>query len=356
MHLHKMGLANYIQALEEEKKKIQVFSRDLPLSLELVTQAIEKCIQQLSGRERNLNGQSECSAQISTEEDLVVEEFIPIKKTASPSYCDEEDNDDNDEHSSHKMKSVWLRSVQLWSPNPLPAKETVPRKTSVVEVKRIGGAFHPFHKEKIAAEKSALITSPEQVPATSSTEPVVEGSNKIEDKGQRKQRRCWSQELHKRFLHALQQLGGSHSATPKQIRELMKIDGLTNDEIKSHLQKFRLHTRRSLVIHNNAIANSQAAHLFLVGNIYVQPQEYVPIATTATATVSGELTTVTTPTGTYAHPQVTTTFITPRFKKQHLCENSHSEERANHCEGVVVQSNSSASSYSTHTPTTLLGC
>lgn len=37
MHPHKMGLANYIQALEEEKKKIQVFSRDLPLSLELVT-------------------------------------------------------------------------------------------------------------------------------------------------------------------------------------------------------------------------------------------------------------------------------------------------------------------------------
>ncbi|KAM1627621.1 hypothetical protein ACFXTN_014454 [Malus domestica] len=36
--------------------------------------------------------------------------------------------------------------------------------------------------------------------------------------------------------YALQQLGGSHAATPKQIRELMKVDGLTNDEVKSHLQ------------------------------------------------------------------------------------------------------------------------
>jgi len=27
-------------------------------------------------------------------------------------------------------------------------------------------------------------------------------------------------------------------ATPKQIRELMKVDGLTNDEVKSHLQVF----------------------------------------------------------------------------------------------------------------------
>ncbi|KAF5202934.1 Myb-like transcription factor family protein [Thalictrum thalictroides] len=60
----------------------------------------------------------------------------------------------------------------------------------------------------------------------------------------RKQRRCWSADLHRRFLHALQQLGGSQVATPKQIRELMKVDGLTNDEVKSHLQKYRLHTRR----------------------------------------------------------------------------------------------------------------
>lgn len=26
------------------------------------------------------------------------------------------------------------------------------------------------------------------------------------------------------------------ASTPKQIRELMKVDGLTNDEVKSHLQ------------------------------------------------------------------------------------------------------------------------
>lgn len=61
----------------------------------------------------------------------------------------------------------------------------------------------------------------------------------------RKQRRCWSPELHRRFVNALQQLGGAQVATPKQIRELMQVDGLTNDEVKSHLQKYRLHTRRA---------------------------------------------------------------------------------------------------------------
>ena len=31
-------------------------------------------------------------------------------------------------------------------------------------------------------------------------------------------------------------LGHFAVATPKQIRELMQVDGLTNDEVKSHLQ------------------------------------------------------------------------------------------------------------------------
>lgn len=60
----------------------------------------------------------------------------------------------------------------------------------------------------------------------------------------RKQRRCWTPELHRRFVDALQQLGGPGVATPKQIREHMQEEGLTNDEVKSHLQKYRLHIRK----------------------------------------------------------------------------------------------------------------
>ncbi|KAG4403324.1 hypothetical protein GLYMA_01G086700v4 [Glycine max] len=233
------------------------------------------------------------------------------------------------------------------------------RKTDVVEVKRNGGAFQPFQREEKSGDAKASINndasaigkapSSPPVPATSSTGPVrVE--NKKEEKGQaqRKQRRCWSQELHKRFLHALQQLGGADSATPKQIRELMKVDGLTNDEVKSHLQKFRLHTRRSPIIHNNA--SSQAGPLFLVGNIFVQPPEYAAVATTSTAS-GEELTTVTTttaPTGIYApvaaHPPAVTHTLPIMKQKEH----SHSEERPNHS----VLSNSPASSSSTHTITT----
>lgn len=60
----------------------------------------------------------------------------------------------------------------------------------------------------------------------------------------RKRRRSWSPELHRRFIDALKQLGGPQAATPKQIRELMRVDGLSNDEVKSHLQKYRIRTSR----------------------------------------------------------------------------------------------------------------
>ncbi|KAJ4714943.1 Two-component response regulator [Melia azedarach] len=60
----------------------------------------------------------------------------------------------------------------------------------------------------------------------------------------RKVRRSWSNELHRLFVDVLNHLGGCHAATPKQIRQLMRVDGLTNDEIKSHLQKYRLYLHR----------------------------------------------------------------------------------------------------------------
>ncbi|PPS12858.1 hypothetical protein GOBAR_AA07766 [Gossypium barbadense] len=54
-------------------------------------------------------------------------------------------------------------------------------------------------------------------------------------------RRCWSSELHSRFVEALNMLGGIEVATPKQIRNLMQVEGLTIEQVKSHLQKYRLH-------------------------------------------------------------------------------------------------------------------
>jgi len=134
----------------------------------------------------------------------------------------------------------------------------------------VSGAFMPpalARSPDDAAEKPAALPVPDLTlssPAIDAACPAVSSatSSAVTDGGaattqrllrQRQQqqaqpqkaRRSWSPELHCRFVAALQRLGGAQVATPKKIRQLMKVDGLTNDEVKSHLQKYRLHTRRA---------------------------------------------------------------------------------------------------------------
>lgn len=371
----------YVEALEEEKRKIQVFQRELPLCLELVTQAIQACRRELSGTTTEyMHGQSECSEQTSSD-GPILEEFIPIKRSSSH---DDNDNDNDDRHSnrptttnnnrekeknSDKKKSDWLRSVQLWnqSPDPQPKEEeVVPRKATVVEVKRngSGGAFQPFHREKCGEKKDqqqrqGKVNTPVPTAAASSTTDTAVGKGEKNDKDkdkegqpQRKQRRSWSPELHRRFLHALQQLGGSHAATPKQIRELMNVDGLTNDEVKSHLQKYRLHTRRpSPAMHNGG--NPQAPQFVVVGGIWVQAPEYAAVA----AKAPGEAGSIATSNGIYAPvaapppavPQSSASVV--QISQQTQSEHLQSEERGSHSDGGH-HTNSPATSSSTHTTTT----
>ncbi|XP_026436327.1 protein PHR1-LIKE 2-like isoform X2 [Papaver somniferum] len=55
-----------------------------------------------------------------------------------------------------------------------------------------------------------------------------------------KPRLKWTAELHRRFVDAVTQLGGSEKATPKSLMRSMSIPGLTLYHLKSHLQKYRL--------------------------------------------------------------------------------------------------------------------
>ncbi|CAL0313651.1 unnamed protein product [Lupinus luteus] len=55
-----------------------------------------------------------------------------------------------------------------------------------------------------------------------------------------KPRLKWTPELHQRFIHAINQLGGVEKATPKSLMRVMGIPGLTLYHLKSHLQKCKL--------------------------------------------------------------------------------------------------------------------
>ncbi|KAF7808915.1 transcription factor HHO3-like [Senna tora] len=290
--------------------------------------AIEACRVQLSETTSEC-----CSGQTSSDDGPVLEEFIPINKTRTSSdSCNDvvqhHHHDDIDEqhhiHSYNKPnipKSDWLRSVQLWTNNnpqpPLPITQNVPMEAKGNN----GGAFQPFQKDTATVAKPPSSTPPPPPPVAAAS-CTGGGSDKKEGQNQRKQKR---------------------SATPKQIRELMKVDGLTNDEVKSHLQKFRLHTRRpSPMIQNHNINNvnnnSQTAPFVIVGNFIMPPPELA-------APPSG----IYTPAAAPPHAVAPGKVKLRQIMEQHYCEHSNSEEKKRNVSEVADHSNSPTSSFSTHT-------
>ncbi|KFK35079.1 myb family transcription factor [Arabis alpina] len=330
----------YIEALEEERRKINVFYRELPLCLKLVTQAIEAYKKEISETTtKNLYKRSECLEGTTGECRPVLDLFIPIKH--SPTSTEEEDEvDDDDEHKSHEtltcfddknMKSEWLKSVQLWNQpeavlsnnNSECSKEET---ETVVEI--IKGAASRYETSN---GKNYNVKSPATSSGGGGQKKEADKAGIHSGKGRRKEKRIWSQELQKRFLNALKQLGGPH-ATPKQIKELMKVDGLTSDQIKSHLQKYRMHTRRSSQTNPNNI-NFETPHLVVVGEIWVPQANY----STANAATLGE-----TPTGIY--------WSMRSPNRSNFCH-TVLEERSKCSNKGIFRCNSSAMSSSTPTKT-----
>ncbi|KAL8060529.1 hypothetical protein ABFX02_02G030500 [Erythranthe guttata] len=289
-------LVDYVNSLQDEMNKIGGFKRELPHCMRLLKEEIGKMKEEMAELEK-------CNA-----EPPVLEEFIPLKKISTDEKDDDKVEGNNKEKDvSSKEKMNWMSSVQLWnsdtnnqSPdtdfnttnnNKLSLKPENKKKRKEEEVNRgvmdnsfqsgkirtVGRAFVPFKrcanfpvmtvgkedKNVLTVPKLSLctpeiknsmdaITSIGFIPKSSSSKLGSLSSTNVrsslksgQQQNSRKQRRCWSPELHRKFVNALQSLGGSQAATPKQIRDHMQVDGLTNDEVKSHLQKFRLHTRKA---------------------------------------------------------------------------------------------------------------
>nr|XP_011460735.1 PREDICTED: putative Myb family transcription factor At1g14600 [Fragaria vesca subsp. vesca] len=49
----------------------------------------------------------------------------------------------------------------------------------------------------------------------------------------------WTPDLHRCFVHAVDSLGGEDRATPKKILQIMNVEGVTINHIKSHVQTYR---------------------------------------------------------------------------------------------------------------------
>ncbi|KAK3210805.1 hypothetical protein Dsin_015511 [Dipteronia sinensis] len=304
-------LEEVLSRLEDERLKIDAFKRELPLCMQLLSNAVEASRQQLQAYRANQGPRP------------VLEEFIPLKNSSS-------ENSDKSQNMSDK--SNWMTTAQLWSTG----NETKPQTTitttttaqketdvggfNIISPKlgldtkqRNGGAFLPFSKDRNSCQSPTLRSLPDLALASADNKVIMEDNQKCSDinengsrrdnnipannkvgietvkgcsnstEGQtnsnnttsnsnqthRKARRCWSPDLHRRFVNALQMLGGSQVATPKQIRELMKVDGLTNDEVKSHLQ---VSLSLSLFFHQNS--DMQGLHETDFVLLFFKPDTY----------------------------------------------------------------------------------
>ncbi|CAK7329810.1 unnamed protein product [Dovyalis caffra] len=302
----------FLKDLEEEKRKIDAFKRELPLCMLLLNDAIQVLREELM----------QCGAP--KNQQPVLEEFIPLKKK----FDDDENNGLIKEEKDSKDKKNWMSSVQLWNADEdhHPSTDYLfdPKQNLKLESKTnkkgnqygnedtfqackgrtAARTFMPFkaysglsrkeddtNREELPIPALSLLTPgikslKEESNSTgsrsscsrsvSTTSAPNSDSNlrngpQSQQQNARKQRRCWSPELHRRFVNALHQLGGSQAATPKQIRELMQVDGLTNDEVKSHLQKYRLHTRRVPPATAAASANQSVV---VLGGLWMTQDQY----------------------------------------------------------------------------------
>lgn len=67
-------------------------------------------------------------------------------------------------------------------------------------------------------------------------------------------RLVWTPQLHKRFVDAVSHLGIKH-AVPKTIMQLMSVEGLTRENVASHLQKYRLYLKRMQGISSGGVGS-----------------------------------------------------------------------------------------------------
>ncbi len=83
-------------------------------------------------------------------------------------------------------------------------------------------------------------------------------------------RLVWNDELHKRFMDAVNHLG-LDAAVPKTIMQMMKVEGLTRENIASHLQKYRLKqmaAEKKAAMNTNSTMNKNTSHSTMDDSYY----------------------------------------------------------------------------------------
>ncbi|RWW62708.1 hypothetical protein BHE74_00030146 [Ensete ventricosum] len=312
-------LEESVRSLEEEKRKIEAFKRELPLCMHLLTdgrlviEGLEKELEKCRG---------ERCARVFGESILIKEKFQEEGRVKLEKDCE--------------AKVNWMSSAQLWSDNPnrnnskgnKNGKKVTPegggelkrqqkKEKLFLESKSLGGggAFVPFKGlsaviangeegkptvalsdlslQAPAMDNGALTlyavteghcvggssskgagTAPTSALATAGDHP----SSQAQQQPPRKLRRCWSPELHRRFLFALQKLGGAQAicrwdrtlgSSYYSFPHLFIISDRINRTFPLLIQKYRLHARR--IPNSSDAANRRVA---VARGVWVPEEQY----------------------------------------------------------------------------------
>ncbi|KAF7823701.1 transcription factor PCL1-like [Senna tora] len=81
------------------------------------------------------------------------------------------------------------------------------------------------------------------------------GEDSSSAKALKRPRLVWTPQLHRRFVDVVAHLG-IKNAVPKTIMQLMNVEGLTRENVASHLQKYRLYLKRMQGLSNEGPSSS----------------------------------------------------------------------------------------------------
>lgn len=129
---------------------------------------------------------------------------------------------------------------------------------------RTGFNFKPFNSDD-KDHAMAELDEPEEGSESDQKKTRRVAENFTEDaeteaaKTLKRPRLVWTPELHKRFVEVVAYLG-LKNAVPKTIMQMMNVEGLTRENVASHLQKYRLYVKRMQGLSNEGPSPSD--HLF----------------------------------------------------------------------------------------------
>jgi SHAQKYF class myb-like DNA-binding protein len=123
---------------------------------------------------------------------------------------------------------------QVFTP---PSRSVAPVIAISPEIQTNSAQYAVSHSNKQACSK------PSQILARARTK-EPESDNLTRVARNTRKHVIWTDELHTRFLQAVDTLG--NNATPSKILKEMEVTGLTRENVASHLQKYRKKTKKLL--------------------------------------------------------------------------------------------------------------